>query len=243
MFEGRAALVTGGGRGLGLELARGLGLAGARVMICGRDEDRLAAARRQIPGLETVVCDLGTPAGRTRLVDCVNERFADVSIVVHNAAIQRRLDVGSMAGDTDVLREIDVNLAAPIDLTWQLMPLLAAQPRAALVFVTSALARVPKQSAPVYCASKAGLSNFARALSYQLEGGNITVHEAVPALIRTAMTAGEEGRKMDEPGAVAEDILAGMAAGRRQILIGHTRLLYVLHRLAPGLAYGLLKQR
>jgi short-subunit dehydrogenase involved in D-alanine esterification of teichoic acids len=100
---------------------------------------------------------------------------------------------------------------------------------------------VPKQSAPVYCATKAALRSFGQALRYQLEGTSVEVFEIVPSLVDTAMTAGRGKGKLS-PEALAEEALRGLAAGRHEIRIEKTRLLFALHRLLPSVAARLVRK-
>jgi len=239
---GRKVLVTGGAAGLGLALSKLLAENGATPIVCGRREASLEAARREVPGMDIVQCDLAQASERDALTDYLGKVHPDLSIVIHNAAIMQSLSFGTGPVATEKIeQELAVNLAAPIDLTSKLLPGLLRQPRANIVFVTSGLARVPKKSTPVYCAAKAGLANFARTLSYQLEGTQVRVSEAIPALIKTAMTDGRETEKLMPPEAVAKRIVKGLNKGEREIRVGQIKMLYPVHRLAPRLAYGLLK--
>ena len=70
------------------------------------------------------------------------------------------------------------------------------RPSAAIVNITSALALVPKQSAPIYCATKAAMHNFTKALRYQLEHTPVKVFEIIPALVDTEMTKGGVSAKL-----------------------------------------------
>ncbi|EEV89202.1 SDR family NAD(P)-dependent oxidoreductase, partial [Cardiobacterium hominis] len=139
-------------------------------------------------------------------------------------------------------QELALNLEAPIALAAGLLPLLAQHPRGAIINITTALALAPKKSAPVYCASKAGLRNFTRALRYQTEAAapHIQVQEIIPPLVATRMTAGRGTGKMT-PEAVATAIIRVIERGDSEHYIGKTRLLKWLLRLAPGVAYRILK--
>jgi uncharacterized oxidoreductase len=129
-----------------------------------------------------------------------------------------------------------------VALSAGLLPLLARQPSAALVNVTSGLALAPKRSAPVYCATKAAVRSFTRALRYQCEDGGLAVRviEAIPPLVDTPMTAGR-GRGKLSPERCAAEILAGVRRGAAEIPIGRTRLLRGLQRLSPALAYRIMR--
>lgn len=106
--------------------------------------------------------------------------------------------------------------------------------------VSSGLGIAPKASAPVYCATKAALSNFSRGLRFQFESRGIRVVDVVTPLVKTPMTAGRNEDAM-EPDVFVSRLLRGLAAGRDEIYLGKARLLPVLLRLAPERARNVLR--
>ena len=174
----QTVLVTGGSSGIGLALARALQERGSRVLICGRDEAKLAEVARMVPRIETVRCDLGDEGDLDALVEVVQTRLGKLSLLVNNAAVQFNHtfpDTDPEVTATNIKQEVNINLSAPLRLTAQLLPLLAEQPESAVVNLTSGLAMAPKKSAAVYCASKAGLRAFTKVLRYQLEDAKLNV--------------------------------------------------------------------
>ena len=123
-----------------------------------------------------------------------------------------------------------------------LLPLLVRQPEASIVNVTTGLALAPKRSSPVYCASKAALRSFTRSLRYQMErtAPQVRVQEVLPPLVETRMTAGRGAGKL-KPAAVAARLVDTIESGVDECYVGKSRLLKVLMRLAPSLAYRVLK--
>lgn len=136
--------------------------------------------------------------------------------------------------DTD--QEMAVNFVGPVELTWLLLPRLAQEQRAQVVFVTSGLALAPKSSSPVYCASKAALRSFVRSLRAQMQQADwsVLIQEALPPLVDTDMTQGRGKGKISAADA-ASQILAGVANGRAEIDVGATWLLRFILRLSPAL--------
>lgn len=106
--------------------------------------------------------------------------------------------------------------------------------------MTSALALVPKRSAPVYCATKAALRSFTRSLRCQLAGTPVRVVEVLPPLVDTAMTAGR-GRGKLAPDVVARAIVRSLEGGGDEVRIGKTKWLFAAHRLSPALAGRLMR--
>ncbi|MGW0637368.1 SDR family NAD(P)-dependent oxidoreductase [Nocardia salmonicida] len=236
----RAALVTGGGSGVGFALAQQLAAAGRHVLICGRDPDRLANAAARIPGLQTICADLAVAADVDRLA-ATAAAITGLDLVINNAGVQfDRQWMTSEADELldDVTEELAANLIAPLRLTARLLPTLALAPAATIVNITSALGLVPKRSAPVYCAAKAGLIAGTTSLQYQLavDAPTVRLVDAMLPLVDTAMTAGR-GRGKISPDAAAAAVLAGLRARHvRRIRVGKVGILLGMQRISPALA-------
>lgn len=214
------ALVTGGGSGIGLALAARFLAAGSTVIICGRDMDRLKAAKDRYPALHVIRADLASAEEREALVESVLAGFPALDVLVNNAGIQRR---GSFLSDRDPWAqrriEIGTNLEAPIHLVSLLLPHLQARERGAIVNVTSGLAFVPVTFAPVYAATKAALHSFTMALRAELAGTAIDVVEIVPPAVDTDLGGAglhDQGVPVD---IFADAVMARITAG--EIEIGH----------------------
>ncbi|MEZ5332823.1 MAG: SDR family NAD(P)-dependent oxidoreductase [Thermoanaerobaculia bacterium] len=244
-MPGRRVLITGGTSGIGLALAAALRRAGDRVLICGRNRERLEETAARL-GVDAVPCDLADPTQLPALVETARERLGGLDVLIHNAGIQRAIDLTDERNpalvDGSLTREVDVNLAGPIHLTALALPLLRESDKATLVFVTSGLALAPKPSAPVYSATKAALRSFAKAIRHQLRPHGVRVLEVVPPVVDTAMTAGRDEDKVS-PDSVARGIAAALDSDREELRIGKARTLFTLHRLAPGLAEKILSRQ
>jgi uncharacterized oxidoreductase len=247
LLEGRTALVTGGASGIGLALTRLLlRREAARVLIVGRDPARLAEVRAELgPRVETLRADLSEPAEVDRLLAEIPGLAPDLSLVVNNAGSQRLTDFAS--GDpiellSDLRAEIAANFSAVVALSVGLLPLLAKQPSAAVLNVTSGLALAPKKSSPVYCATKAGVRSFTQALRYQCEDGlpHVRIVEALPPLVDTSMTRGR-GRGKMSPEACAAEIADGLEAGKDEIFVGKSKLLRAILRAVPALGRKIVR--
>lgn len=246
-LDGRTALVTGAARGIGRELTRQLVAAGCHVAAVGRDARALAELEAEHRGMVTPwPADLARADEVERLIREVPARHPNLTVLINNAGVQVTADV--LADEPRALRtafrdEIAINLDAVVGLSTGLLPHLAKQPSAAIVNVSSGLALAPKASAPVYCATKAAVRSFTKALRYQCEdaGLNVAVSDAVMALVDTDMTHRRGGSKMSASDAAAE-VLAGMRSGRSDIYVGKTKLLAVLMRAAPSFAEWMMRR-
>lgn len=234
-------LITGGATGIGLALAKRFAALSNTVIIVGRNEAALASAVAETPMLIAHRCDLAKRVEREELVMMVEQQFPMLNVLINNAGVQYNYDLANTSNLPRIEPEITTNLTAPIELCSLLMPLLAEQNKSAIVNVSSGLAFVPKRSAPVYCATKAGLHSFTKALRYQLEGTNITVMELIPPLVDTQMTQGRGTGKIS-PLQLADEFLRAFEKDEAEINIGRTAILRVLNRFLPSVAERIMKQ-
>lgn len=231
-LAGKTVLLTGGSAGIGREMARQMQAKGARVILTGRNPERLEAMRAE--GFEVIAADLSHAAG----VDALLAAIADIplDILVNNAGQLVAHDFRKTVPDADAGDEaIYANLAAPIRLISALVPLLRARPEAAIVNVTSGLAIAPAARQPVYCATKAGLRFYTLALREQLKGSPVKVIEALPPVVDTQMNDGNPMKKMP-PEECAHQIIAAIEQGRDEANIGMTRMLRIVDSVSPALA-------
>jgi len=235
-------LITGGGSGIGLAFTEKFLELGNDVLICGRDQQKLDAAQAKYPGLKTFRCDLTRPGDTAAMVGKIKSDFPGLNMLINNAGIQHnyRFDDGE-DHIAEIDHEINANFSSHLRLTDSLLPLLMAKKEAAVVNISSALSIVPKESAPVYCATKAGMHIFSRALRYQLEHSPVKVFEVVPALVDTAMTKGR-GQGKISPEALVAEAVKGIEHDKFYIRIGKTKALFVIHRLFPFLADKIIRK-
>jgi short-subunit dehydrogenase involved in D-alanine esterification of teichoic acids len=166
-----------------------------------------------------------------------------VNILVNNAGVQYNYNFLEEPNTlTKVQQEIEINLTAPLKLTSLLLPLLVQQESAAIINVSSSLGFVPKESAPVYCATKAGVHVFTKALRYQLDASSVKVFEMIPPLVDTAMTKGRGSGKMS-PDDVVEEFWKQFQRDRYEVMIGKTKILRVLHRFLPAIAEKIVRNK
>lgn len=245
-LKGQTALVTGGARGIGRDLTRQLAGQGANVVMVGRNQEALEEMHAELKGAVTWIrADLSCSNDVGRVIATINERHSTLSVLINNAAIQTEMNFFDPAAANHVPRiqdELALNLEAAICLTTGLLPLLCRQSAATIVNISSGLAIAPKRSAPVYCATKAGLRSFTRAMRYQCaeNAPHIKVMEAVMALVDTDMTRGRGSGKIS-PFRAAREIVAGIEKNRDEVWVAKAALLPLLHRLSPALVARILR--
>jgi len=235
--NGKSVLLTGGSAGIGREIARQLKAKGAKVLLTGRDPDRLAAMEAE--GFEVLAADLSSAGGVDALVAALGGR--EIDILINNAGLGVPHDVRSDLPDPDAADGcLYANLAAPVRLITALLPTLRARPQAAIINVTSGLAIAPNTASSVYCASKAGLRSYTMALRAQLAGEPIQVIEALPPVVDTQMTADRKTSKMP-PQECARQIIAALENGHDEANVGMVKVLRAVYSISPALARSVMR--
>jgi len=193
-ISGNTILITGGGTGIGRELALQLKAKGNEVIICGRRENRLAEVCAESPGIHYIVCDVGNDADRRRLFAETTKNFPDINVVVNNGAYQvdRNLALGEqeLGGMEDEVASIFIG---PIRLNGLFIPYLMGQKDPVIVNTTSILGFTPKTPMTIYCSAKAGFHMYSILLRNDLLDTPIKVYEVVPPAVQTELNM--EGRK------------------------------------------------
>ncbi len=185
-FGHNTVLITGGASGIGLSLASHFVQNDSTVIICGRNENKLAEAKVKHPQLTTYVCDVANSAERISMVNWISQEFPALNMLVNNAGIQRRgLQLSQEQPWETLADEITINLEAPIHLSMLLIPQLLKQEKSTIINVTSGLAFVPLAIAPIYSATKAALHSYTLSLRQQLSDTPIAVLEIIPPAVNT----------------------------------------------------------
>jgi NAD(P)-dependent dehydrogenase (short-subunit alcohol dehydrogenase family) len=186
LLDGKIALVTGGGTGIGRGIAQLFAAEGAKVVIAARREDPLKESCALAPeSISHVVMDLTSPEARAHALQAVIDRHGKLDILVSNAGYQLWK---SFADTTD--EEIDAlfstNLSATTRFIKQALPYLEAS-KGNIVIISSTASRytaVPSQKLSVYSASKAGLNQLARTLAPELGPMGIRINVVAQGLTR-----------------------------------------------------------
>lgn len=233
-------LITGGGAGIGLALARAFKEAGNSVVICGRDPDTLAQASADVPGLEVAQCDIASDESVNALAGAYSER---VSVLVNNASILRPTQLPSPnLSFAEQIEEVNINLVGTLRMLHAFLPALQKRPQAAIVNVTSASVFVPSADEPIYCATKAAVHSLTRSLRHQLRESSVKVFELIPPLTDTQMASDVQRIPKLAPETVARALLQGMAKDRHEITPGLSRAAKWMSRVAPSLGFNLLNR-
>jgi len=242
-LKNHVVVITGGGSGIGLSLARAFLAAENTVVITGRSATKLAEAKQANPGLDTIACDVTDPVQMKAALKSVVDKHGRLSILVNNAGIMEPWNLLKDHEEShfaQVDREIATNYTAPIKIATLALPYLLAQPEAAIVNITSGLAYTPIAAFPVYCGTKAALHSFSKSLRHQLEHTSVKVFDVLPpgtdtGLVDDMKAAGQEVKfKMISSDVVAKEALRGMTKNHYEIPIGQSKTIHIMERIAPG---------
>lgn len=194
--EGRIALVTGAGRGIGRRTAELLAERGAKVMGVARSEAELSSL-----GLDYVVADLGTPEGCQAAVEATEQRLGPVEIFVCNHGLGSAHEKVVWEQDPELWREtMRVNLDGPFYLSRLIVGRMVERRYGRVVFTSSTAGLVAEYAGSAYNSSKHGLIGLMRSVA--VDGGKfgITSNAVLPGWVRTEMaerSADQEAKDRD----------------------------------------------
>lgn len=191
--SGNTILITGGGSGIGREMARRWHARGNTVIVAGRTAASLAETAEGHAQMHTIALDIASPTDIARVAAEVMARFPALNVLVNNAGIMRFEDVTATRDLSDAEATIATNLLGPIRLTDALIDHLRTRPDAAIINVTSGLAFVPLPATPTYSATKAALHSYTVSLRTRL-AGKVEVIEIAPPGVQTDLTPGQATR-------------------------------------------------
>lgn len=233
-------LITGGGSGIGLAIAKAFNGLGNKVIVCGRDETKLREATMKVHGIEYIVCDVTNHSDIDSLAHYMKDRVGGITILVNNAGIAHFYDVNDGKMYEFARREMETNYFGLIDLTEAMLPILKRQPESAIVNVSSATAYVPSQWLPTYSASKAAVHSFSTSLRYSLQGSSVKVFDVLPPLVDTDFAKGQNTNKKIFPETVAKALVNGMKNDTYEIRVASVKALYNVQRFAPSIAHRIM---
>jgi len=189
-LEGRTAVVTGGGSGLGFAIARGLAQAGARVVINGRNRAKLDAAAAQLVAdghaVSVMAFDVTDEAAVNAGMADIERAVGPVDILVNNAAVNNRkpFDEYTLA-EWRALQE--ANFDGPFLVTRTVVPGMKARRRGKIINICSLASDIGRPNIVAYAASKGGLRMMTRALAVELAPHNVQVNGISPGFFKTEM--------------------------------------------------------
>lgn len=246
-LDGAVALVTGASSGIGAAAAQLLAAAGARLILAGRDADRLAVLAGELAGI-ALTGDLTEPDGAAELAARALAATGRVDVLVNNAGQGWAGPLAAMS-DEQISQLAAVNLIAPMVLTRAVLPGMLARGRGHLGFVTSIAGRLGVREEAVYSATKAGVDVFADSVRQETAGSGVGVTVLVPAVVDTPFFT-RRGREYQRrrprpvpPQRAAAALVSAMLHGRDEAYLPRWMCLPVAVRAALPGAYRRLAAR
>lgn len=188
-LDGRRALVTGAGRGLGLVAATALATAGAHVTLCARSgselEEAVQALRATGAGADHIVADVTDTSAFARAVSALPA----FDVLVNNAGTNRPKPFTDVSED-DYDAVVGLNLRAAFFVAQAVAKgMISEKISGSIIHMTSQMGHVGAPNRSIYCASKWGLEGLSKSMALDLAAYNIRVNTIAPTFIETPMTA------------------------------------------------------
>ncbi len=188
----RVALVTGGVRGLGLAMARGLARAGARVLVNGRDAARLApvVAGLRAEGLDafSLPFDVADESASAAAFATITREHGGLDILVSNVGFRNRRPITELTRG-DMRQMLEINLTAAFGLAKSAAEIMLPRRRGRLIMVTSVAGPLSRAGDAAYTASKGGLAALTRSLAAEYGPHGITANAIAPGFFATETNA------------------------------------------------------
>jgi 3-oxoacyl-[acyl-carrier protein] reductase len=215
-LSGRVCVVTGSTAGIGLEAARLLAREGARVVVCGRDSERVERARRTAAAELGVVADLAEPAAPEELVAEAAEALGPVECLVNNVGEAYQTSFDELS-DRQWDEMWQLNVMSYVRCIRAVLPAMRDAGRGAIVNVSSTAGKRPSTGMPNYSVTKAAVLSLSRLVADLYAGAGIRCNAVAPGPTATEAWLGDGGladQQAARTGKTREEVLQAVGAGR-----------------------------
>ena len=189
-LPGRVALVTGGTRGIGLEICQAFAAAGAKVALCARDGAKAEETAKQLGGgARGYACDVSVPAQVEAFAKAVDKDFGQIDVLVNNAGFTKDTLLFLMT-EADWDSVVDTNLKGTFLMTKYAARGMIKRRWGRVINITSVVGLNGNKGQSNYSASKAGIIGFTKSIAKELASRNVLVNAVAPGYIETELTKG-----------------------------------------------------
>lgn len=245
-LKGKTILITGGASGIGLEAAKQFLKIGEKVIITGRNQAKLDAAKQAYPALIALQSDVAIEADAKALFKTV-KALGGIDVLYNNAGVLAAPSNLGIANDKhleDAAYEMEVNYFGVIRLNNLFLDMLKSRSEAAIINTTSILSMSPSLIEATYSSSKTALAFYTISLREHLKiiGSKLKIFELVPPLVATEMTAERNDKKI-----TSEEMIKGLVNGLLKdhytIRVGDAKIFSVINRLFPKTAFNIINPK
>jgi meso-butanediol dehydrogenase / (S,S)-butanediol dehydrogenase / diacetyl reductase len=202
-LEGKVAIVTGGGTGIGAATARRFAAEGARVVVTGRRPEPLDEIANAIDGL-AIPGDVGAPSHAAAVVDRTLDAFGRVDVIVANAAIGEGHDALEL-DDEGWQRTLDVNLTGPLRLARAALPSMLERGGGSIVLVSSVSGLFAPRESVAYATTKTAVLGLMRSLAVDFGPRGVRANAVCPGWVTTEMGDRAMGSLAEDRGVSRDD--------------------------------------
>jgi uncharacterized oxidoreductase len=231
MLKNKTILITGGGSGIGEALAINLSI-NNRVIICGRDEQKLRRVAARNVDISFYKADVSKADGIDDLFTKLSNDKIVLDVLFNNAGVVEAWDIPNVVLSTaQIFEKVSTNLTGAIAVTQKFIHQANKSIENIIVNITSEVALFPIPILPLYSTSKAGLRVFTQSLRQQMKDTNFKVVEILPPAVDTAMPRQlgntEKGLNADD---FVYNILKSIAKGKNEYAPGSNVILLKLFK-------------
>ncbi len=228
---GNTIFISGGSAGIGLAIAKKFNAAGNKIIINGRNEERLQNALKELDNAVAIQGDLSVEADRINIAEQLKCSHPDVNIIINNAGAAFMNDLSNYNNNAaeKAFQEMNTNYISVIDFTALTLPLLLQQKEAAIVNVSSIAVFRSSKYLPTYSASKAALHSYTQGLRDTFsENESLGVYELYPPLVNTEFSAEIGGANGIPASEVADELFTALEKNQFEVPVGDTKKIHKL---------------